>query len=60
MARLTKYSSFEALKADNNPVTDPEKSNECYLEFEQFLVLLQTEGNKKKIGGMAKDTKKRI
>ena len=60
MATLTKYTSFEALKADKTACADPGKSNEIYSELEKFLILLQTEGSKKKTDDVAKNTKKGI
>jgi hypothetical protein len=48
MATLTKYDSFEALKADTG--TTPENlaaSNERHQAFQEFVILLQAQVNKK-------------
>jgi hypothetical protein len=49
MAKLTKYSSFETLKADVKPIKASSSKNEkLQLEFKSFLSLLQKQLSVKK------------
>ena len=61
MATLTKYDSFEALKADTG--TTPENlaaSNERHRAFEEFVTLLQAQVNKSGPADKKKNSKTRV
>jgi hypothetical protein len=61
MATLTKYDSFEALKANTGSGTENlAESNERHRAFEKFINLLQTQVNKSQPSNANKNSKKRI
>ena len=61
MATLTKYDSFEALKADSG--TTPENlaaSDERHQAFKEFAALLQAQVNKSDPAAKKKNSKTRV
>lgn len=61
MARLTKYDSFEALKADAaSTVSSSSTSEERYLAFEKFIASLQPKKRNKKPKDIEHSTKENI
>ena len=61
MATLTKYDSFEALKANTAPCAENlAESNERHRAFEKFINLLQAQVNKSQSSNANKYSKKRV
>ena len=61
MATLTKYDSFEALKANiGSGVENSAGSNERHKAFEKFITQLQAQVNKSQPSNANKNSKKRI
>jgi len=61
MATLTKYDSFEALKANTGSGTENlAESNERHRAFEKFISLLQAQVSKSKSFNANNNSKKRI
>lgn len=60
MATLTKYDSFDALKANSGSAAENlAESNERYKAFEKFINLLQARVNKSRPSKANKNSKKR-
>ena len=61
MGTLTKYDSFEALKADTASATENlAKSNERHKAFEKFINLLQAQVSKSQPSNANKNFKKGV
>jgi hypothetical protein len=61
MATLTKYDSFEALKANTGSGSENlTESNERHRAFEKFISLLQAQVNKSKPSNTNNNSKKRV
>jgi hypothetical protein len=61
MATLTKYDSFEALKANTGSgIENLAESDERHRTFEKFINLLQAQVSKSKPSNAIKNSKKRV